>query len=77
MADGQVYFKRNGDVVAVSSDDPMPVASGFDIGAYDAITLGYDGDGNLTSVVYSLLGEPLATLTLSYTDGKLTGIVRS
>lgn len=43
---------------------------------YDEVSLSYTGD-DLTSVVYSLDSSPVATLTLSYTSGKLTGVVRS
>jgi hypothetical protein len=35
---------------------------------YDAITMAYDGSGNLTSVLYSLNGVTLSTLSLLY-DG--------
>lgn len=43
---------------------------------YDSFDLSYTGD-NLTSVVYKLDGDTVATLTLSYTGDKLTNVVRS
>ena len=43
---------------------------------YDALSLGYTGE-DLTSVVYTRAGTTVATLTLSYTAGKLTGVART
>ncbi len=44
---------------------------------YDAMALGYDTSGNITSVAYSLGGTVLATLTLTYTNGNLTAVART
>lgn len=49
---------------------------GFDIPAYDELGLSYTGS-NLTGVVYKASGVTIATLTLGYTDGKLTSVVKS
>jgi voltage-gated potassium channel Kch len=43
---------------------------------YDQITLSYTGT-DLTGVVYRLSGVTVATLTLGYTSGNLTSVVRS
>jgi hypothetical protein len=43
---------------------------------YDQITLSYTGT-DLTGVVYRLGGVIVATLTLGYTSGNLTSVVRS
>lgn len=43
---------------------------------YDEIVLGYTGD-DLTTVVFKESGETLFTLTLTWTDGKLTKVERS
>lgn len=62
----------------VSSSNPFPVdlAEGFNIPSYDSIELGYTDD-NLTSVVYKKDSVTVATLTLSYTSGNLTGVTKS
>ena len=44
---------------------------------YDEIVLGYDGGGNLTSVIYKFSTATIATLTLSYTGSNLTNVIRS
>ena len=59
---------------------PLPVTDGFEIGAYDYISMGYTGS-NLTTVVYKLGGSSgtlVATLTLNY-DGSnnLTSVTKS
>lgn len=43
---------------------------------YDQITLSYTGT-DLTGVVYRLAGVTVATLTLGYTSGNLTSVLRS
>ena len=43
---------------------------------YDELELAYTVN-DLTSVIYKLGGATVATLTLSYTTGKLTGVVKS
>lgn len=43
---------------------------------YDEIALSYTGT-DLTGVLYKLGGVTVATLTLGYTSGKLTSVVRS
>lgn len=43
---------------------------------FDAIGLGYTGD-DLTTVTYTLSGVTVATLGLTYTNGKLTAVVRA
>jgi hypothetical protein len=49
---------------------------GFIIPEYDSITLGYTSN-ILTSIVYKLSGATVATLTLTYTDGNLTGVEKT
>jgi hypothetical protein len=47
-------------------------------GKYDTVNLGYDGNGNVTSVAYLLQGNPVATLTLSYdSNNNLLSIARA
>lgn len=43
---------------------------------YDEMELSYTGD-DLTTIVYKMNTAVIATLTLSYTSGKLTSIVKS
>lgn len=44
--------------------------------SYDSIELGYTG-ADLTTVVYKLSGNTVATLTLVYTDSILQSVTRS
>tara|TARA_Y100000310_G_C20454752_1_gene702485 strand:+ start:351 stop:533 length:183 start_codon:yes stop_codon:yes gene_type:complete len=44
---------------------------------YDYISLAYDGNGDLETVVYQNDGSTVATLTLAYTAGVLQNITRS
>lgn len=44
--------------------------------AFDTIELGYTGN-DVTTVVYKLATVTVATLTLTYTTGLLTRVVRS
>lgn len=62
----------------VNNDGSLNVfnSNGFGIPVFDDIVLGYTGD-DLTSVVYKKDSVVVATLTLSYTDGKLTGVTKS
>lgn len=50
---------------------------GFAISEYDDIQVTYDGDNNITSVVYLKDSVTVATLTLEYSDGNLTRITKS
>jgi hypothetical protein len=43
---------------------------------YDSVTLGYTGN-NVTSAVYSLAGNTVATLTIGYTGNLVSSVVRS
>ncbi len=43
---------------------------------YDEIVISYSG-ADISTVVYKLATVTVATLTLSYTSGNLTGVVRS
>ena len=60
----------------VSSSNPLPVADSFQIPKFDEIALTYSGT-NIATVVYKLAGVTVATLTLSYTSGKLTSVVKT
>ena len=55
------------------------VLPGFEIPAYDYIALSYTGS-DITGVVYKTggsSGTTVATLTLVYTDSKLTSVTKS
>lgn len=52
------------------------MASGLVPEVYDEIALSYTGE-DLTGVVYKLSSSTVATLTLAYSNGKLTGVVKS
>lgn len=43
---------------------------------HDEVVMSYGSDG-LSEVIYKLLGVTQATLTLTYTSGNLTGVVRT
>ncbi len=63
------------------SEFPLPNSQmnslrGFQLPEYDEIQLGYTGD-DLTTVDYYKANVKQATLTLSYTLGKLTGVIQS
>ena len=64
--------------VEISNDsgNPIPTIAGLSIPEHDGIALSYTGD-DLTGVVYTLDGDTVATLTLAYTDGKLTSVTKS
>ena len=45
---------------------------------YDEIQMSYDGNDNISEVVYKLNGTTLTTLTLTYNgDNRLTGVSKS
>lgn len=44
---------------------------------YDEINMTYNLDGTLATVTYLKGGSPVAALTLSYSGGNLTSVVRS
>lgn len=60
----------------LSGDTPIPTTSAMNIPAYDEQVIGYTA-GELTSVTYKKGGVTVATLTLTYTAGDLTGVVRT
>lgn len=75
------YNRTTGKFEAMNIDElgniPISITeSGFSIPPFDEIVLSYTGD-DLTGVVYKLATVTVATLTLTYTSGKLTGIVKS
>ena len=47
--------------------------SGFVPKTYDSFALTYNGDGTVHTITYSLASTALCTVTLSYTNGVLTG----
>jgi hypothetical protein len=69
----QMYVWDGTNPVKLGLDNLNP---GFTISKYDSITLGYTSNV-LTSVVYKLSGATVATLTLTYTDGNLTGVEKT
>ena len=75
MTAPSVVGLKNG-LAQVSSSNPLPVADAFQIPKYDQIVLTYSGD-DIATVVYKLAGATIATLTLSYTSGNLTNVVKS
>jgi hypothetical protein len=44
---------------------------------YDEIDLTYNGDGTVATAVYKSATVTVATLTLGYTSGNLTSVVRT
>jgi len=50
--------------------------AGLGIGSYDTTELSYTGD-DLTQVVYKLDSSIIATLTLTYSSGQLTKVVKT
>ena len=67
------------DVVGGVGPDGRAEALGFGLApaVYDELELSYDTDGQLTEVIYKLNGATKATLTLSYSGGALSSVVRS
>lgn len=63
------------DAVVEKLTGPLTVA-GLVPAEFDQINLGYTGD-ELTQVVYRQDGTIVATLTLTYTNGRLTGVQRT
>jgi hypothetical protein len=52
--------------------------AGFSIPTFDTKTFTYvTGTTNIQTIVYSLSGSTVATLTFNYTSGNLTSIVKS
>jgi hypothetical protein len=51
--------------------------AGLAIPEHDDIQITYDDDGNIATVVYFNDGATVATLTLTYTSGNLTRIIKS
>lgn len=88
MADGVVGVKQNTAPDRLIDNEQLTVGAQtvfrqrVSIGnqlidvSYDEIVLGYTGS-DLTSVIYKKASTTVATLTLSYTAGNLTGVVRS
>jgi hypothetical protein len=75
--DGDVTI---GASVEVSNDsgNPLPVVEGLSIPEHDHIALSYTGE-DITGVTYKTGGADgttVATLTLAYSDGKLTSVTR-
>ncbi len=65
--------------VSNDSGNPIPVVTGLEIPEHDYIALSYTGD-DLTGVSYKTGGSggtTVATLTLVYSDGKLTSVTKS
>ena len=60
----------------VNGIDPLPTITGLSIPEHNEIALSYTGN-DLTGVVYKLNTVTVAALTLAYTDGKLTSVVKS
>lgn len=65
-----------GVVVNPATEETLQSVAGFNIPKYDQIVLSYTGS-DLTGVVYKLATVTVATLTLSYTLGNLTGVIKS
>lgn len=62
--------------IATDPQAPLATLTGLAIPEHDTIELGYTGD-DVTSITYKLGGATVATLTLTYTDGKLTKVVKA
>ena len=65
----RVKTDSDGNVYVLSLNELMPAR-------FDEINLSYTGD-DVTGVVYKLATVTVATLTLTYTAGKLTRVVRT
>jgi len=88
MADGVVGVKQNTSPDRLIDNEQLTVGAQtvfrqrVSIGnvlvdvSYDEIALGYTGS-DLTTVTYKKGGTTVATLTLGYTSGNLTSVVRS
>lgn len=78
LADPTVDFGARArlDAIATRLSDPLTVVQGLVPTEYDEITLTYTGD-DLTGIAYRQGGTVVATLTLTYLDGRLTGVARS
>jgi hypothetical protein len=88
MADGTVGVKQNTAADRNIDNEVLDLGAGpvyrqrVSIGnalipvSYDEIVLGYTGS-DLTGVTYKQDGVTVAVLTLGYTDGVLTSVVRS
>jgi hypothetical protein len=66
----------NGDFISTSNPLPTKLMSGLVPESYDELLLGYT-NSVLTSVTYKKATVTIATLTFTYTDGNLTGVVRT
>lgn len=64
-----MYDDDKGELKSVSSSSLVP-------SDYDEVDLGYTGS-DLTTVTYKKSGSAVATLTLSYSGGNLTNVVKS
>lgn len=79
MTSVNVYKPSAGTPVAVrtiASENYQLMGNGLVPEAYDELVLSYSGT-DVTGVVYKLSGTTIATLTLGYTSGNLTSVVRS
>jgi hypothetical protein len=64
-------------VIRVDEDGNLQIGSdGFSIGPFDYVELLYTGD-DLTGVIYKRSGSTVATLVLSYEDGKLKKVEKT
>lgn len=63
--------------VEITNDlgSPIPVSEGLSVPPHDEIAMTYVGT-DISTVTYKLAGATVATLTLGYTDGNLTSVVR-
>ena len=59
--------------VNVASDGTLITSGSMAIPAHDSQVLAYTGSV-LNTITYKLAGVTVATETLTYTDGKLTGV---
>jgi hypothetical protein len=71
-----LYVKKDGDSTELYPLLEGMLNPGFSIPEYDEITLTYTGS-DISVVVYKYNSVSVATITLSYTDGNLTGVVKT
>jgi hypothetical protein len=58
------------------TEEALPTITGLSIPEHDKIELSYTGE-DLTGVTYKVDTTTVATLTLAYTDGKLTSVTKN
>lgn len=69
--------KQDAGIVELTAIKNSVSAATFIPKTYDEVAMTYNGEGDIGTVIYKLASATIATLTLSYTNGNLTGVVKS